>query len=77
MTYRSRGLSLILAFIGLKMLLIDVWHVPIWASLAVIALVLAATAVLEHVATDIALTMYAPSNGLLDRRGPGVEDSRG
>ena len=45
--YLSHGLALILAFIGAKMLLIDVWHPPIWLSLAVIAIVLAATAVLS------------------------------
>jgi tellurite resistance protein TerC len=41
------GLSVILAFIGVKMLLIDVWHVPIWLSLAVIAGTLALTAVVS------------------------------
>ena len=45
--YLSHGLAVILAFIGAKMLLIDVWHPPIWLSLAVIAGVLAATAVLS------------------------------
>jgi tellurite resistance protein TerC len=46
-TYLSQGLSLILALIGVKMLLIDVWHPPIWLSLAMIAAVLAATAALS------------------------------
>jgi tellurite resistance protein TerC len=45
--YLSHGLALILAFIGAKMLLIDVWHPPIWLSLAVIVGVLVATAVLS------------------------------
>jgi tellurite resistance protein TerC len=45
--YLTQGLSFILAFIGVKMLLIDVWHVPIWLSLAVIAGTLAVTAVLS------------------------------
>jgi tellurite resistance protein TerC len=45
--YLTQGLSFILAFIGIKMLLIDIWHVPIWLSLAVIAGTLAATAVLS------------------------------
>jgi tellurite resistance protein TerC len=45
--YLSHGLAAILAFIGVKMLLIDVWHPPIWISLAVIAGVLAATAALS------------------------------
>jgi tellurite resistance protein TerC len=35
--YLSHGLSAILGFIGVKMLLIDVWHIPIWLSLTVIA----------------------------------------
>ena len=45
--YLSHGLAAILAFIGVKMLLIDVWHPPIWIPLAVIAGVLAATAALS------------------------------
>jgi tellurite resistance protein TerC len=49
--YLSHGLSVILAFIGAKMLLIDLWHPPIWLSLAVIVGVLAATAVLSLRAT--------------------------
>ena len=43
--YLTHGLSAILAFIGVKMLLIDVWHPPIWLSLAVIAVVLTITAI--------------------------------
>jgi tellurite resistance protein TerC len=45
--YLTQGLSVILAFIGVKMLLIDVWHVPIWLSLGVIAGTLALTAVVS------------------------------
>ena len=45
--YLTQGLAVVLAFIGAKMLLIDVWHVPIWLSLAVIAGTLAITAVLS------------------------------
>src|SRR4051812_11486710 len=45
--YLSQGLSVILAFIGVKMLLIDIWHVPIWLSLAVIAGTLGLTALLS------------------------------
>jgi tellurite resistance protein TerC len=45
--YLSQGLAAILAFIGCKMLLIDVWHPPIWLSLAVIAGVLVATVALS------------------------------
>jgi len=46
-TYLSQGLSAILAFIGVKMLLIDVWHPPLWLSLAVIVGVLTLTALLS------------------------------
>ncbi len=45
--YLAHGLALILAFIGTKMLLIDVWHPPIWMSLGVIVTVLAATVALS------------------------------
>jgi tellurite resistance protein TerC len=34
--YLSYGLAVILAFVGVKMLLSDVWHMPNWLSLAVI-----------------------------------------
>lgn len=40
--YLSHGLAAILGFIGVKMLLVDVWHPPIALSLAVIAGVLGA-----------------------------------
>jgi tellurite resistance protein TerC len=45
--YLSEGLAFILAFIGVKMLLIDVWHVPIWLSLSVILATLSVTALLS------------------------------
>jgi tellurite resistance protein TerC len=45
--YLGTGLAVILAFIGVKMLLIDVWHAPIWVSLGVIIGVLAVTIVLS------------------------------
>jgi tellurite resistance protein TerC len=45
--YLNEGLSVILGFIGVKMLLIDLWHPPLWLSLAVIAGVLAVTALLS------------------------------
>ena len=38
--YLNAGLGVILAFVGVKMLLADVYHIPIWLSLTVIALVL-------------------------------------
>jgi tellurite resistance protein TerC len=45
--YLSQGLAVILAVIGAKMLLIDVWHVPIWLSLALIVVILSVTALLS------------------------------
>jgi tellurite resistance protein TerC len=45
--YLSEGLAFILAFIGVKMLLVDVWHVPIWLSLSVIVSALGASALLS------------------------------
>ncbi|MCI0403987.1 MAG: TerC family protein [Acidobacteria bacterium] len=38
--YLGMGLGTILAFVGVKMLLQDVLHIPVWASLVVIAVVL-------------------------------------
>ena len=45
--YLTQGLAFILAFIGAKMLLIDLWHVPIWLSLSVIVGTLGLTAFLS------------------------------
>ena len=45
--YLSQGLAAVLGFIGVKMLLVDLWHVPIWLSLAVVVLTLAAAALLS------------------------------
>ncbi|MGD2061396.1 MAG: TerC/Alx family metal homeostasis membrane protein, partial [Acidimicrobiia bacterium] len=41
--YLNAGLGVILAFVGVKMLLAEVYHMPTWVSLCVIALVLAVT----------------------------------
>ncbi len=45
--YLSEGLAFILAFIGVKMLLVDVWHIPIWLSLTVIVGTLGLSALLS------------------------------
>jgi predicted tellurium resistance membrane protein TerC len=42
--YLSEGLAFILGFIGVKMLLVDIWHIPIWLSLTVIVGTLGFTA---------------------------------
>jgi tellurite resistance protein TerC len=39
-TYLKLGLAVVLVLVGVKMLLTDLWHVPVWASLVAIALVL-------------------------------------
>jgi tellurite resistance protein TerC len=41
--YLNIGLGAILAFVGVKMLITDLYHVPTWASLAVITAALAAS----------------------------------
>lgn len=43
--YLKVGLATILVFVGAKMLLTDLYHVPIWASLGVIAIILTASLV--------------------------------
>jgi tellurite resistance protein TerC len=45
--YLNVGLGVILAFVGTKMLIVDLWHVPTWLSLAVIAVTLAAAVVVS------------------------------
>ena len=43
--YLNLGLGLILGFVGVKMLIADFYHVPTWASLSVITIVLTVTIV--------------------------------
>jgi tellurite resistance protein TerC len=43
--YLNYGLGAILAFVGMKMLIADLYHVPTWASLAVISGALAVSIV--------------------------------
>ncbi len=47
MHYLPYGLGLILVFIGFKMLMLDVFHMPIWISLSFIVFVLTVTAILS------------------------------
>jgi tellurite resistance protein TerC len=49
--YLRYGLAAILVFVGAKMLATELYHVPIWASLAVIATVIAASVVASLRAT--------------------------
>lgn len=47
MHYLPYGLGLILVFIGFKMLMLDVFHMPIWISLGFIIITLTITAILS------------------------------
>ncbi len=42
-TYLQQGLAIILAFVGVKMIIAEWYHIPTWLSLTVIAIVLAAS----------------------------------
>lgn len=41
--YLNVGLAIVLAFVGVKMMIVDVYHMPTWISLVVIVVVLGAT----------------------------------
>lgn len=45
--YLNQGLGVILAFVGVKMLVVEWYHVPTWISLSVIAVVLTVTITLS------------------------------
>ena len=45
--YLKIGLSLVLVFVGVKMLLADTFHIPIWLSLVVIAMTIGASIVVS------------------------------
>ncbi len=49
--YLSYGLALVLAFVGAKMLMKDLWHPPIWLSLAVIIVVLGTSIIYSWIKT--------------------------
>jgi tellurite resistance protein TerC len=49
--YLSHGLAIVLVWVGAKMLLTDVWKIPIWLSLLVIVAVLAAAIGLSFLRT--------------------------
>jgi tellurite resistance protein TerC len=62
--YVKPGVAVVLVFVGLKMLLSDVYHIPVEISLAVIVGVLAAS-----VAASLAVTRGFPGRGLTGRDG--------
>ncbi len=43
--YLHVGLALILGFVGIKMLIVEIYHLPTYLSLGVIAVILAGTVV--------------------------------
>jgi len=45
--YLTQGLSVVLGFVGLKMLLTDVWKIPIWLSMTVIVVTLGLTVLIS------------------------------
>jgi tellurite resistance protein TerC len=45
--YLDTGLALVLGFIGVKMLVHDVWHMPTWLALGVVAVILTGSVVLS------------------------------
>jgi tellurite resistance protein TerC len=49
--YLTHGLAIVLVWVGAKMLLTDVWKIPVWLSLLVIVLVLAGAIGLSFVRT--------------------------
>ena len=45
--YLQEGLAIVLAFVGVKMIIAEWYHIPVWASLLFIALVLTVSIVLS------------------------------
>ncbi len=61
--YLKAGLAAILVFVGVKMLLLDVWKVPIWLSLSVITACLTVAVAASLRATRAAATEHVTSTG--------------
>jgi tellurite resistance protein TerC len=76
--YLDKGLAVILAFVGIKMLLLEVYHVPTPASLVVIAAVLSVTIwlSLRAEARDVSSTTDAEVAAEVDREVAEDLDSR-
>jgi tellurite resistance protein TerC len=45
--YLDYGIALILVFVGIKMLLFDLLHIPVWIALAVVAAILTISVLLS------------------------------
>ncbi len=50
--YLNKGLAIILAFVGIKFLISEFWEIPIWLSLAFIAVVITITIILSLKASE-------------------------
>ena len=59
--YLSYGLAIVLAFVGAKMLLKDLWHPPIWLSLAIIVVTLGASIIYSWIKTKPPAGPAAPA----------------
>ena len=57
--FLNYGLAAILAFVGVKMLIAEIFHIPTWASLVIIALILAVT-IIVSLRSDRAMDGLAP-----------------
>lgn len=77
--YLKTGLAVILAFVGVKMLIVDLYHFPVWFSLSVIGVVLTVSIVASLRSSrelDAKLDVPLPDPlGLLSRRGERSERS--
>jgi tellurite resistance protein TerC len=79
--YLKLGLSVVLVFVGAKMLLVDIYHVPIGLSLGIIALVLAvsvgASLLWPKEAEEHSPVMHDPLGPVPDRGPAPIEPSDG
>ncbi|CAN5344518.1 MAG: TerC family protein [Acidimicrobiia bacterium] len=66
-TYLQQGLAIILAFVGVKMLIANWYHIPTWLSLVVIGIVLTGS---------ISFSMKVERDSQLAEHAPGDDDIR-
>ena len=78
-SYLQQGLAVILAFVGVKMIIAEWYHIPTWASLGVIAVVLAVSIWLSirKDAREAAAASRPPSAGGLNGHADGTSDAVG
>ena len=61
-SYLQEGLAIILAFVGIKMIIHDWYHIPTWLSLMIIALVLTASVGFSLKSKTVADTIEIPED---------------